>query len=200
MTMGDVLAAIAGRQQASQPLEAILDETRGSLDAMLEFGSDELDEVMYELASELRSVERNTSSALSEQLGETEEAMAARTESEVIVPKGVNRHQRSTVLECDLHKPTPTLQPKTRPSWNGVPRLGPPPRGDPSGPASRAPAPQRRTLQFFPPAPLSPPPTGIMPYPLICEFPSISLTKHPKQHKATISTLEHSQREILVTL
>ena len=75
MTMGDVLAAIAGRQQASQPLEAILDETRGSLDAMLEFGSDELDEVMYELASELRSVERNTSSALSEQLGETEEAM-----------------------------------------------------------------------------------------------------------------------------
>ena len=56
MTMGDVLAAIAAKQQAAQPLEELVDETRGSLDAMLEFGSEELDEVMYELAADLRSV------------------------------------------------------------------------------------------------------------------------------------------------
>ena len=49
LTMGDMLAAIASRQQGELPLEDLVDETRGSIDAMLEFGSDELDEIEYEV-------------------------------------------------------------------------------------------------------------------------------------------------------
>ena len=49
LTMGDMLAAIASRQQGELPLEDLVDETRGSIDAMLEFGSDELDEIAYEV-------------------------------------------------------------------------------------------------------------------------------------------------------
>ena len=50
-SMGDLLAALASQQQGALPLEDLVDETRGSIDAMLEFGSDELDEIAYEVRS-----------------------------------------------------------------------------------------------------------------------------------------------------
>jgi hypothetical protein len=78
LTMGDVLAAIASRQQGALPLEDLVDETRGSIDAMLEFGSDELDEIAYELAADLRSVQRNASSTATERRIEAEQAVLQR--------------------------------------------------------------------------------------------------------------------------
>jgi hypothetical protein len=78
LTMGDLLAAIASRQQGALPLEDLVDETRGSIDAMLEFGSDELDEIAYELAADLRSVQRNASSTAAERRIEALQAVLQR--------------------------------------------------------------------------------------------------------------------------
>ena len=78
LTMGDLLAAIASRQQGALPLEDLVDETRGSIDAMLEFGSEELDEIAYELAANLRSVQRNASSTAAERRIEAEQAVLQR--------------------------------------------------------------------------------------------------------------------------
>ena len=76
--MGDLLASVAQRQQDQLDKSAMKEADRRSLDAMVEFGSDELMRTAMKLQGELSAVERNTSTLLSEQLGDAErEAMRA---------------------------------------------------------------------------------------------------------------------------
>ena len=97
LTMGDLLAAIAARQQGSLPLEDLIDETRGSIDAMLEFGSDELDSIAAELAADLRSVQRNASSTAAELRSEAEQAVLQRFDRSADVLRREAAAERSEI-------------------------------------------------------------------------------------------------------
>lgn len=80
--MGDLLASVAQTQQGQLDKSELRAADQRSLDAMVEFGSDELMRTAMKLQGELSAVERNTSALLSEQLGDAErEAMRALDES-----------------------------------------------------------------------------------------------------------------------
>lgn len=102
LTMGDLLAAIAKRQQGSLPLEGLIDETRGSLDAMIEFGSDELDSIAADLASDLRSVQRNASSAAAELRSEAEQAILQRFDRSADVLRSEAAAEREAIKAVRL--------------------------------------------------------------------------------------------------
>ena len=78
LTMGDLLASVAQSQQDQLDASTLQESDQRSLDAMVEFGSDELMRTAMKLQGELSAVERNTSALLSERLGDAErEAMRA---------------------------------------------------------------------------------------------------------------------------
>ena len=81
LTMGDLLASVAQSQQDQLDASTLRESDQRSLDAMVEFGSDELMRTAMKLQGELSAVERNTSALLSERLGDADARRCGRSTS-----------------------------------------------------------------------------------------------------------------------